>query len=42
MAKKNANDNQLVRMIRVEVRKALRSAERTLNTPIPGTGGRVM
>lgn len=43
MAKKNAKDNQLVRMIRVEVRKALRGVERTMNRPIPGTGaGRVM
>lgn len=42
MAKKNANENQLIRMIRVEVRKALRGVERTMNKPIPGTGGRVM
>lgn len=35
--------NQLSRMIQVEVRKALRSFERTMNRPIPGTGtGRVM
>lgn len=42
MAKSNMNENQLVRMIRVEVRKALRGVERTMNRPIPGTGGRVM
>jgi DNA segregation ATPase FtsK/SpoIIIE-like protein len=43
MARKNMNDNQLVRMIRVEVRRALRGVERTMNRPIPGTGaGRVM
>lgn len=39
MAKKNAS---LTRLIQVEVRKALRGFERTMNRPIPGTGGRVM
>lgn len=40
---KRLNNATLARMIRVEVRKALRQTERTMNQPIPGTGrGRVL
>jgi len=39
---KALNNATVARMIRVEVRKALRHTERTMNKPIPGTGGRVM
>lgn len=42
MAKRNVNEATLTRLIQVEVRKALRGFERTMNRPIPGTGGRVM
>jgi hypothetical protein len=34
--------NKLARMIAAEVIKNLRGFERTMNKPIPGTGGRVM
>jgi DNA segregation ATPase FtsK/SpoIIIE-like protein len=32
----------LAQMIQIEVRRALRGVERTMNKSIPGTGGRVM
>lgn len=46
-ARKSANrvfgSNQLARMIAIEVTRALRGTERTINKPIPGTGtGRVL
>lgn len=40
---KRLNNESLARMIRVEIRKALRQTERTMNKPIQGTGtGRVL
>jgi predicted HTH transcriptional regulator len=40
---KRLNNATVARMIRVEVRKALRQTERTMNQPIKGTGtGRVL